>query len=508
MVPQGFFDDLLPEIYPLIAAHLPLYAAPSKLLALALTNQSISEFALPLLYSRLVLKNETNALHVLQRLLNDPPFGRVVRELHITSELSYEIRTKDPPSDVIRRVEEVISSGCLPLIHTLDLYVTQGWYHDPQRALEPVRGFGMFSKAFSMKLKLNCPRLRCLMLENFAEYSDDTWIEESGIVQVSDITSLAIRFQDLTLEASVTNKLFKHIRFLSASLNALELGPGYVDSTSTSPIFELDLPVLRSLTLSTFTETDTMQSMAFFERHPSIEYLNIASNLMDDGTCWFTPELPHGFLPNLSHLRAQWQDVRPLVPLLPQLLTLSIYRSINTQIPYLLRALLPRPLLRLRSLGIGQVASSSNRNKHIEGGLWFERVDGTFHQARRRESQSIFDSFMHSIARATPNLEELAFHGSCFPLGSFHLYHQGIEYNPKSRIDQATFASYARELADVVPGLESITNVAKLYPPYLTARITRNTDGKIADVEMGKGYGMKVGYDDEAFPWAPREASG
>jgi hypothetical protein len=43
--------------------------------------------------------------------------------------------------------------------------------------------------------------------------------------------------------------------------------------------------------------------MAFFERHPAIEYLNVASNLIGVDQRWFLPELPHKLLPNLRHLR-------------------------------------------------------------------------------------------------------------------------------------------------------------------------------------------------------------
>ena len=64
-----------------------------------------------------------------------------------------------------------------------------------------------------------------------------------------------------------------------------------------------------------------------------------------------------------------------------------------------------------------------------------------------------------------------------------------------------TFASQARDLAQAVPGLMSITADTQNLP-YLTARISR-ANGEVAGVKVGKGYGMKIGYDDEAFPWAP-----
>jgi hypothetical protein len=68
-------------------------------------------------------------------------------------------------------------------------------------------------------------------------------------------------------------------------------------------------------------------------------------------------------------------------------------------------------------LDVGQAASSSRKNKNIEGSLWYESEDGTFQQTKTlKESRTVFDSFMHSIVRAAPNLEELGFHGALFEL--------------------------------------------------------------------------------------------
>ncbi|KAF8877825.1 hypothetical protein CPB84DRAFT_1794588, partial [Gymnopilus junonius] len=477
---QGLFVNISPELYPIIVDHLPLYATSSTLLALALTNHHISEIVLPLLYSRL-------------RLSDDRTFGHVVRELHVICKpsLSHNIQNPGSPGAVIRRVEEVILSGCLPFLHTLELTIVWGRYYDSGSTL----GCGSLTKAFSARLKQSCPRLRCLILRNFGEYCEDVWIGESGILQIRDIARLAIPLSSLP-----------------TSLHTLELSPGYIQSTSVSPIFKLNLPCLRSLTLATFSDMDTEQSMAFFERHPSIEHLNIASN---GDTGWFSSDLPDRFLPNLLHLTARWAEARLLAPILPQLLSLSIHRSINAQIPYLLRSVIPKGLPLLESLDIGQSASVDNDITAIEGSLWYESKDGTFHQARKRkQSRTVFESFMHSIVRACPNLEELAFHGSLFPLLYFvsiandlndlphlkHLYYEGAEYDIHSDVDESLFASHAKEVADAVPGLVSITNIAKAHPPFLVARVRRNLDGKLSDVEVGKGFGMKVGYEDETFP--------
>jgi hypothetical protein len=181
---QGPLNELIPEIYPIIAAHLPLYVTPSTLLALALTNHHISEIALPLVYSQLVLKNELNATLVLQKLVDNPPVGLIIHELHIMSDLSVDTRNQNPPSDVIRRVEDVISKGYLPYVHTLGLHLVKRWYRDSDNDYEPVKGFGQLRKEFWAQLKEKCPRLRGLILKGFSDDLDEPWIEDSGFLQV------------------------------------------------------------------------------------------------------------------------------------------------------------------------------------------------------------------------------------------------------------------------------------------------------------------------------------
>jgi hypothetical protein len=182
---RGPLLDLLPEIYPIIAAHLPLHATPSTLLALALTNHDISKNALPLVYSRLVLKNEDEAITVLQKLVDNPSLGRIARELHIMSDLSVHTRNQDPTLDVIRRVRDLVSGGFLPFIHTLGLHLMNRWYYDPDKNFEAVKGFGQLREEFWVKLKEKCPRLSGLILKGFSDDPDDPWLEESGLLQVA-----------------------------------------------------------------------------------------------------------------------------------------------------------------------------------------------------------------------------------------------------------------------------------------------------------------------------------
>src|SRR6266540_403115 len=121
-------SSLIAEIYPIIASHLPLYQTPPTLLSLALTNRHISEIVLPLLYSRLILKNE-DALRMIHRLLAEPDLGKSVRELHIFSDPSLATQRGENPLDVVTGLKKVISGGLIPFIHTLDLHLLDGWLY-------------------------------------------------------------------------------------------------------------------------------------------------------------------------------------------------------------------------------------------------------------------------------------------------------------------------------------------------------------------------------------------
>ena len=121
----------------------------------------------------------------------------------------------------------------------------------------------------------------------------------------------------------------------------------------------------------------------------------------------------------MHFLQVHWNDALLLAPILGQLLSLSIHRSINAQVPYLLRSVCPNGLPKLKSLDIGQISSSSFRNENKEGSLWYETPDGVFYCSTNKSPRTVFDGFMHSIVRGAPNLEEIGFHGVSFPLASF-----------------------------------------------------------------------------------------
>lgn len=102
-----------------------------------------------------------------------------------------------------------------------------------------------------------------------------------------------------------------------------------------------------------------------------------------------------------------------------QLVSLSIHRSINAQIPYLLRFILPKGLPNLRSLEIDQMPSSEKFIRDLEGAMWHETSDGEFRteKGRLKAWKGMHEDYMPSIAKATPNIEELGLKGRTWAPG-------------------------------------------------------------------------------------------
>jgi hypothetical protein len=45
-----------------------------------------------------------------------------------------------------------------------------------------------------------------------------------------------------------------------------------------------------------------------------------------------------------------------------------------------------------------------------------------------------------------------------------------------------------------------IVNTNSVNLPYLAARISRTESGEVHSVNVGSGFGMQIGSEDEAFP--------
>lgn len=164
MVNETQFNSLPPELFPIIAEHLPVHATPSTLRSLCLTNRTMYKIVLPLLYRCLIIKNDYDESAILQRIIIDQTLGNSVRELHIMSDLLYH---KTPFDDVTA----LIAVGLLPYIHTLTLY------YAPGKQL-----LGFLRKEFWMALRSKCPRLRRLDITGLRGHEDGPWLDGSGVM--------------------------------------------------------------------------------------------------------------------------------------------------------------------------------------------------------------------------------------------------------------------------------------------------------------------------------------
>ncbi|KAF8168712.1 hypothetical protein BJ912DRAFT_862685, partial [Pholiota molesta] len=363
-----------PELFPIIAAFIPLRSAPSTLRAIALGNRRFYNICRPLLYSRLILRNEDDAIAVIQRIMDDPQLGLLVTELYIMSGLSLKARKGKKPFEVVAGLKILVAKGLIPRITALGLYLLKGWTYDEHFY---AMSRGRLLAGFWINLRNECPRLRTLILRNVGH-------EEDSLKILNNLPRLALSLHTLSLRG---------------------------DLDEATVLFSLDIPHLEFLRLHNFDCHDTALVHGFLKRHPQLESLSFEKCMHT----WFSDNIEVGVLPKLQHLKARFKDIRFFAPILPQLVSLAFTESYNCQVPYLLRVVLPNGLPRLRSLEIERdtVYRETWDQRALEGALWYETSDGQFHIETnpKKMKRHCMDGYMHSIVRGAPNLEELGLHG-------------------------------------------------------------------------------------------------
>ena len=184
MFPKPTFTrlKLLPELFPLVASHLPLCATPSTLLSLALTSREIYEIVHDLLYSRLILRNEKDAISTFQRILSNPDLGKAVRELYVMSELTVATMNGETAFDTVTGLKRLVKAGAFPYLHTFVLRLLRECRH--QQDWCGVKGFGHLPADFWEDLHNNCPRVRTIDLSGIGDKMDDEWLDKSGIYEL------------------------------------------------------------------------------------------------------------------------------------------------------------------------------------------------------------------------------------------------------------------------------------------------------------------------------------
>src|ERR1700678_2578317 len=96
---------------------------PSTLLTFSLTSHAYHTIALPLFYSRIVLRTQTDILVFTEILLTSDAstfFAKFVRELHITSQVSTS--TADHETAFVHLIE-IVEANLLADLHMFGLYL-------------------------------------------------------------------------------------------------------------------------------------------------------------------------------------------------------------------------------------------------------------------------------------------------------------------------------------------------------------------------------------------------
>ncbi|KDR76892.1 hypothetical protein GALMADRAFT_225062 [Galerina marginata CBS 339.88] len=497
MTSSTTLEDLPPELFEVFASHLPLHATPQALLSLALVNWRISTIVLPLINSCIVLRYKTDAAKMIQKILEDPTLGLAVRELHMMTDSSPGTSNGCKLSDIVGGLQDAIDRGLLAHLHTLGLELL---------------GEGKLRNGFFKNLRSKCPRLKGFLLDNVGDTWGDHWLDETGMEEIKDLTSLELIFPiECVEEEGKLDKVQKYLGTLTGTLHTLSLSKDF-DMIHASHLFTLEFPYLRSLRLCNFNVDDTTVAMNFWNRHPSLEFIECTIGSQN----FFDKTFTLNFLPNLRHLKAEFCDVLTLAPMLHRLVSLEIYCIYNAQLPYLLQSVLPGGLPDLKSLYFDQLPSSeANTDLTVNAeGLWYETEEwksGKFETQKKMEDMSIFDGYMPSIVRGAPNLEELAIHGllnKFSSLSSFEFIGSSLRalsrlqrvYLSAPAVEDDIFLSGSHILAEKCKNLELVTNTTASIWPYRNARISRSSTGDVENITMGRGFGTQIGKENQPFP--------
>ncbi|KAF8166199.1 hypothetical protein BJ912DRAFT_1002906, partial [Pholiota molesta] len=515
--------DIPADVVYLIASFIPSHSAPPTLRALALGNRHLHDIVLPLLYSRLVLRTEHAALTVFQRILRDPYLGRAVTQLHVMSNLSDAARGGATPFDVLGGIQLLVAKRLVPRLSALGIHLMGG---DEEPIIVP----GRLRAEFWGNLRDACPRLRALVLRNVGYGSHDLWLSGTAIDAFNSISGLStLRLEwraDLDgLSAQDGARIYKHLPHLAPSLHTLSLAAEHQDDyQDASLVLRHAFPHLKRLSLQRFRSDDADYAIAEAVEDP-------------------------GFLPNLRHLKARFDDIRALLPVLPRLASLSFTESYNCQVPYLLRALLPAGLPALRSLEIAQAVGDTTM-PFLEGVRWSETEEGWFHveKSKYQMARTFVEGYMHSIVRGAPGLQELGLHGMVLTAASLDLlardlsqlhgmkrfYYRGFALDPlptrpasedadsedsadytdtdteddpgpedekEEALTAAGFLASAAALARVCGRLECVTSLGGRCLPYVAAAVGRGAAGEVTGVRRCEGVGMLIpAYEDDPFP--------
>lgn len=133
---------------------------------------------------------------------------------------------------------------------------------------------------------------------------------------------------------------------------------------------------------------------------------------------------------------------------LSRLQFLSFNHSINNQIPYLLRSVLPKGLPHLKGLEVKFISYIEPDVVNFTGATWYETESGEFEttSVSRGAVRTLRKSYMRSIVRGAPNIKELCLQN--MPQDPAKLVSLYVRYlfSSTQRIEQVHLASTLSQL--------------------------------------------------------------
>ena len=187
--PLRSFNDLPPELLPIISGHLPLVYRPSTILSLALTCHRIYEIVAPfLLYNNVHLVDDlalstlkafnANAEVVTEEdilIRGNPSPSHCIHHLCIDSDISIPISAT--PDTWFHALHKLIDVDGLRNLSSLTLHIESDQSGIEESDLDSLEAYFAIPLSFWPSLKSKCPNLKNIHMTGISQQFGDEWIE-------------------------------------------------------------------------------------------------------------------------------------------------------------------------------------------------------------------------------------------------------------------------------------------------------------------------------------------
>ncbi|KAG2016545.1 hypothetical protein CC2G_009702 [Coprinopsis cinerea AmutBmut pab1-1] len=313
--------------------------------------------------------------------------------------------------------------------------------------------------------------------------------------------------------------LVRTVSSLASQLRTLELSlepsDAQADTLPMDGYLEIQFPCLERVMFAGFVLSNTEKATEFWKAHPTLERVHVRHY----GWKWENVATQHrfskeagaieGLLPNLKYLEAQPFDLLNIPTIVRRLERLTVQ---SPRVPTILSQILTLDFPCLRSLSIIQsqflVVDAENQTLEAAAALGFENRNPL-------ERTFVYD-LVKTLVYLAPNLEELAIrvHSliaiNCDIIAPDLAHLKNLErfffYDAKWKLESNDYQegfleSQVRKMADVCRSLTQVGSLcAPAYGGFPTAYISRNEDGSVSTIRMGRSRGLIIGDEDRAFP--------